>query len=682
MYVWSPRKRYTWYSGDMHRTHGGHNAAAQHGKPRGGKRKKPAHAEYEGVLHLTARGIGYVDVPELTEDIEVAPEALNTGLHRDTVRVHMRPGKVRGRLSGEVVEILTRATTRFVGTVEEEEGFMFVRPDDHRCYVDFILARGEARPELVGTKVAVELVRWSTPAKNPLVRIVEVLGPKGEHETEMRSLVAAQGFDWTFPSEVEARANALEAEKDARFAREALTRRDMRGTPTFTIDPADAKDFDDAISVTRMPSGHIELGVHIADVSAYVERDDVIDKEAQKRGTSIYLVDRTIPMLPEALSNDLCSLMPHVERLAFSIVFDMSEDGTVHDRWIGETIIRSDRRFSYEEAQEVLTRGTGDHLEELRIADTIARALRTERFKNGSIGFETDEIKFELDAAGKPVRAFRKVRLDTMLMIEDLMLLANREIATWVAGRNEKAPKEARVFVWRIHDSPKPERIEELALLTDALGFTLEHHKGETTARALNTLFAEIEGKPEQSMIETAAIRSMAKAVYSMKNIGHFGLAFNYYTHFTSPIRRYPDVMVHRIVKAHLAGTPPTSREYAWYERMAAQSSEREVAAMEAERDSIKLKQVEYMQEHIGETFTGIVTGINEWGIFVQEKETMAEGLLRTSSLRDDYYELKDHGFRLVGTRKGRTLSLADTIEVRLKAVDLERKTLDWELVA
>ena len=632
------------------------------------------------MIRLTARGFGYVENTTHGEDIEIPPELLNTALHRDTVRVAPRPKRHNGRIRGEVLEVVQRAKTRFVGTLEEEGGFLFVRPDDHRIYIDFIVEREQSKEAPVGQKASVELVRWSTPKKNPLVRIIDILGPAGEHETEMRSIVAGQGFDWHFPHEVEHEAEALNQGRKDFFAKEVAHRRDMRSVTTFTIDPADAKDFDDAISVRVLENGNIELGVHIADVSAYVRPGNAIDEEAQHRGTSIYLVDRTIPMLPEVLSNDLCSLVPNEDRLAMSAIFEMSPDGTVHTQWYGETVIRSIRRFSYQEAQTILDAGVGELHEELLTADTISRALRKQRFKNGSIGFETDEIKFELDEHGKPIRAFRKERLETMMMIEDLMLLANREVATWVARTCEKK-KGSCIFVWRIHDTPKPERVEELALFLKVLGYELPHKQGVITARALNKLFEEIADAPESDMIETAAIRTMAKAIYSTKNMGHFGLAFDHYTHFTSPIRRYPDLMVHRIVKAHIAEKPPSAKEYPWYERMCSQSTEREIAAAEAERDSIKLKQVEYMSGHIGEEFDGVVSGINDRGIFVEELETLAEGMVHVRTLRDDLYELGDHGFRLVGTRTKKTLSLGDKVRIRLAGVDVERRQIDWELV-
>ncbi len=652
----------------------------KHKKKKRHNKNKVNIAEMTGMIRINARGFGYVDIKDKDEDIEVPPELLNTALNRDVVKVVPRPKRRNGRIRGEVVEIVKRAKTIFVGTLEQEAGFLFFKPDDRRCYIDFIIENPEEKKVEENQKVAVEITRWTTPKKNPLARIVEIIGPTGTHETEMHSIIAEQGFDWNFPNEVKKEAENIVENNPVFFEKEIQKRKDFRNTPTFTIDPADAKDFDDAISVKKLENGNIEIGVHIADVSAYMKKDSAMDKEAQKRGTSVYLVDRTIPMLPEELSNNLCSLMPNVDRLAFSAVFEMNENGNVVDKWFGETVIHSNRRFSYQDAQEILTDKKGELFEELEMADKVARKLRKRRFANGSIAFETDEIKFVLDENGRPVRAYRKERLDTMKMIEDLMLLANKEVAKWIGEQINK--KNKGVFVWRVHDNPKTDKIEELSLFLKALGYNLPHKNGLVNAKDINKLFEEIKGTPEEEMIGVATIRSMAKAVYSVQNIGHFGLAFDYYTHFTSPIRRYPDVMVHRIVKSHLNGKPVQGGEaYSWHERMCAQSTEREIAAMEAERDSIKLKQVEYMSKHIGEEFYGVVTGINDWGIFVEEKETMAEGLVRTSSLKDDFYELKSHGFQLVGQKNNKTISLGDEVKVKLKNVSVENKTIDWEMV-
>lgn len=648
-----------------------------------GKHKKNKHkenidtTECTGTITITSRGVGYVQVEQHQEDIEIPPESLHTALHRDTVKVVPLPKRRNGRIRGEILEIVERFKTQFVGVLEKESGVVFFRPDDVKCYVDFIVKTDDEIP--LDQKVIVEITRWTTSKKNPLARIVEVLGPIGAHETEMHSIVAEQGFNWEFPDEVEEEAAEIKRTHDAFFDREVATRKDFRGIPTFTIDPGDAKDFDDAISVQKLKNGNIELGVHIADVSAYLAPGSAMDKEAQHRATSVYLVDRTIPMLPEILSNNLCSLVPEKDRLAFSAVFEMSPEGKVFNRWFGETVIHSKKRFSYEAAQNILDEKKGDFHEALTLAQTVATALREKRFANGAIGFETDEIKFELDEKGRPVKAYRKERLETMKIIEDLMLLANREVAHWVNKNNEN---KKGVFVWRIHDEPKADRIEELALFLKALGYSLPHKDGSVQAQDINSLFAEIEGAPEQGLIETATIRSMSKAIYATKNIGHFGLAFDYYTHFTSPIRRYPDVMVHRIVKSHIQGKPVSGSDaYHFHERMCAQSTQREIAAAEAERDSVKLKQVEYLRGHIGEIFDGVITGIQEWGIFVEEQETMAEGLVHASTLRDDYYELDEHGYSLVGSKTDKTLSLGDKVTVKLKGVDVEQKQIDWMLV-
>jgi ribonuclease R len=626
-----------------------------------------------------SRGTGYVRVPQFPQDIEVMPEDLGTALHRDTVRVEIKKRNHRERTRGKITEVTERANTIFTGTLKTHGGVVFLVPDDKKFYAQMQMRHMEKIPA-ENMKVAVRFLHWDSTKENPEGELIEVLGPAGVHETEMKAIIFSQGFDWQFPDQVEREAAELEKNKEAFFVEEIARRCDMRNVPTFTIDPEDAKDFDDAISIRELEGGTVELGVHIADVSAYLKKDGATDTEAQKRGTSIYLVDRTIPMLPEALSNDLCSLMPDVDRLAFSVIFTMHRDGTVLSYQIAETVIRSDKRFHYKEAQDVLDTKQGPMLKELEIANEIAHALRKERFANGSIAFDTDEIKFVLDENGKPLHAFRKEHLDTNLLIEDLMLLANRTVAEHVHRAAERDQKNY-VFVYRVHDEPKPEKIEDLAVFLHALGYEFKHDHGHVTAKAINALFKEVEGKPEQDLIETAAIRSMAKAVYTTKNIGHFGLAFSFYTHFTSPIRRYPDLMVHRIIKAHLAGSPPGPRDYPYYERLCLQSSERELAAVEAERESIKLKQVEYMTAHIGEEFDGVVTGITDWGVFVEELSTMAEGLLHLRSLPQDSYTKSEHGYHLSGEITKRTFALGDKVRVRLTAANIEQKTIDWELV-
>ena len=650
-------------------------------KPRTKKPQKPG--LLTGTISLTSRGIGYVTVPDREEDVEIPAEFVNTALNRDTVRIALHPKKKHHRQTGEVVNVLERRTTRFVGVLENEHGIWSLDPDDPKVYTNITLNPKDARKAKHGYKALVEITHWDNPKKNPEGSLIKVLGRQGEHETEMQAVVLAAGFDVHFPKDVERSASDIKKRKKEIFEK-ALNdkhRRDMRDHTTYTIDPFDAKDFDDAISVHMHENGNVELGVHIADVSTYVEEEDAIDKEAQERGTSIYLVDRTIPMLPEVLSNDVCSWNPHEDKLCFSAVFTFDKKYNVVEEWFGQTIIHSDKRFTYEEAQEILDNEQGELYEELVIARDVARKLRDQRFKEGSIGFETEEIKFNLDEYGKPLGVYRKHRQETNMMIEDLMLLANRAVAKHVTDDCEKKPRDPCVFVYRTHDKPNMEKIMQLDIFLKVLGFELKHTKGMVTAQSLNELFKQIEGSTSQEMIEVATIRSMAKAEYSLKNIGHFGLAFTHYCHFTSPIRRYPDLMVHRVLKRVLRGKGTPGKQYMKYERLAKQSSEREVGAAEAERESVKYKQVEYMADHIGEIFEGIVTGVTDWGVFIEEKETKAEGLVRMRDLGDDYYEMGEHGYQLVGQDSGKKIGLSDKVKVKLMSVDLEKKQIDWRIV-
>ena len=454
----------------------------------------------------------------------------------------------------------------------------------------------------------------------------------------------------------------------------------MRDVTTMTIDPKDAKDFDDALSLRELGDGRYEVGIHIADVSHYVREGDIIDMEARERGTSIYLVDRVIPMLPEVLSNDLCSLRPNEDRLAFSAVFTLDRDANIVDEWYGQTVIHSDKRFSYEEAQEVLNTNNGPHLAELTTMMTLGRKLRARRFQEGAIAFEQPEVKFELDENGHPIRAYTKERTETMLMIEDFMLLANQQVATYIHELAKKSGRDA-AFIYRIHDTPNPDKIEELALFIHALGYEFETQKGVVTAKNINKLLKEIEGKPEANLIKTATIRSMAKAIYSTKNIGHFGLAFKFYTHFTSPIRRYPDLIAHRMLRRHLDKSIISGKEMAAFEKISVQSSERELEAVRAERDSIKFKQVEFLADRVGETFDGLITGVADWGIYVEEKSSRAEGMIRLGSLRSDYFVHEPSKYRIKGKNTGKTFSLGDEVRVKLIRADIEERQLDFELV-
>jgi ribonuclease R len=680
-----------------------HKNQLPHGKQGGGQKARNFHRSpyknapakktakgktLQGTISLNSKGIGYVSVLERDTDLEIAHEDLHTALHGDTVEVIPLSRSSARRERGRVTKIIKRAKTAFVGIVEKKGGDNFyLHPDDRKSYIDIHIVDFGGIEISAGKKALVALTKWNSIHNSPEGKLVRLLGEAGEHETEMSAIVLAQGFDTRFPHAVEAEAKRMSEEKIEIFNKEAGSRRDFRNIATITIDPVDAKDFDDAISVEKLKNGDIEIGVHIADVSAYVKEGDAIDVEAEARGTSIYLVDRTVPMLPEVLSNDLCSLNPNEDKLAFSAVFVFDKNGS-HEpktRWFGQTIINSDKRFSYREAQDILDRGQGDYCAELKIANDIALALRKERFKHGGIDFDSDEIKFVLDKSGKPLRVYKKERIATNLLIEDLMLLANREVATHFNRACEHIKKsvgaDKTIFLYRVHDVPNPEKVDQLQIFLKALGHEIEMKDGLISARTMNDLFKKIADTEEEHLIKTAAIRSMAKAVYSVKNIGHFGLAFTFYTHFTSPIRRYPDLLVHRILKRHLAGEAISTKEFAKYERLAFHASERESAAVEAERDSVKYKQVEYMKEHIGEEFDGLISGITEWGMYIEERKTLAEGLVRVRDLTNDFYEVTNHGYTLKGQKTGARYTLGDTIRVKLIGADLAQKTLDWKVV-
>jgi ribonuclease R len=633
----------------------------------------------QGRIRITAKPLGFVEIEGRDEDIMVYEENLNCTLDKDTVEVEIiRPGK------GKVTKILERNKTEFVGTLEKSgNGLAFV-PDDWKFYKKIELRNypADAKP---GLKALVKMKEWTNPNLNPLGEVVKIIGESGKHETEMQSILLDKGIVYNFPQEVEKEAAEIERLNEGKIEDKEGERRDFRNITTFTIDPVDAKDFDDALSYEELDEKTLRIGVHIADVSYFVRPGTALDREARKRALSTYLVDRTIPMLPEVLSNGLCSLVPNEDRLAFSAVFDIDkESGKVLSRWFGRTVINSDKRFSYEEAQEIVdsrqevvdSRNT-KYKKELEELDRISKIYRAENKKNGAIEFETEEVKFELDEEGKPIRVYKKARLDTMKMIEEWMLLANREVAKFIADKI----KNGGASIFRIHDLPKADRIEELAVFVRALGHELPIRNGEVSARDINALLAAIEGHASESLIKTAAIRSMAKAIYSTKNIGHFGLAFEYYTHFTSPIRRYADLVVHRVLQKHLTGGKIGKDEFATYQRIAEEVSEKEITIAEAERESIKYKQVEFMQTKIGQEFEGVITGVTEWGIYVEHPETKAEGMVRLKDMTTDQFELDQKNYAIVGSRTKKKLSLGDTVRVQLVAANLERKTIDLKLV-
>lgn len=646
------------------------------------RNKEKAEKEINGVISVNTRGRGYVSTQDAKDDIEIGSRFLGTALNGDRVLISILSKTQGGKRQGAVVRVLNRARMQFVGVLKKENGQCFLEPDDKKMYADILISKskfGDLTCE-PGIKVLSRITSWKTGSKNPKGEILRILGPKGTHEVEMQALVFEHGFDPTFPADVREEAEKIKNNK-AIPPHEIQNRRDFRAISTFTIDPKNAKDFDDALSLHTLKNGNIEIGIHIADVSYYVRPGSAIDKEAQTRGTSIYLVDRTIPMLPHVLSNDVCSLNEGEDKLTYSAVFELDKDARIQKRWFGPTIINSNKRFSYKEAQTVLEEKSGPHQEELTALNTLATKLRKRRHEAGSISFEHDEVEFKLDASGKPLEILRKKRLDTMMLIEDFMLLANREVAENFYKLCKRLGLRDLMFVYRIHDMPDIDRIEELSIFLRAIGYEFDTKNERVTAKEINKLFKQIEGKPEEDLIKIATIRSMAKAVYSTKNIGHFGLAFRYYTHFTSPIRRYPDLMVHRIMKSHLSGKPLTKKLLRDYERLTIQSSQREIDAVGAERDSIKYKQVEFMESKIGEEFEGIITGVVEWGLYVEEHNTMAEGLVPVRTLTDDYYTHDEKHYQLVGQRTKKKYRLGDKVKMKLVRANREDKRLEWVLV-
>lgn len=646
------------------------------------KHRPAAHSAGEplsGIIDVTRRGVGYFPHEQHEEDIEIAPENLNTALNGDEVEVEVT-GKRRGRVQGRVLRVTTRAKEQFVGTLTTtESGALVLRADDVRFYPTLRINPDPAGGAAVGDKVIVRIERWVNAHTDPIGSVVERIGRAGEHDTEMRATVLSRGMRIDFPEAVVREAEALSSDDIAREVARG-TRRDFRDATTFTIDPEDAKDFDDALSVRTLDGGLVEVGIHIADVSHYVRPQSALDSEARTRGTSIYLVDRTIPMLPEELSNDLCSLKPSVDRLVFSAVFTLDKDAHIVEQWFGKSVIHSNKRFTYQSAQQILDAGEGEYHHELSTLLSLGHKLRSTRMKRGALEFETDEVRFELAEDGTPVRAYVKERLETMKMIEDWMLLANQEVARFVADKVKgKTPLE-QTFIYRVHDTPKSDRLEELRIFLKAIGHDFDKASHQIASKDLGDLLKKIKGTPEAGIVQIATLRSMAKAIYSHKNIGHFSLSFSHYTHFTSPIRRYADVMVHRILESHLTGEKLSPEELLHYQKTALYVSEREVAAVEAERDSIKYKQVEYMRAHVGEEFDATVTGVTENGLYVAEKETRAEGMIHISNLKDDYYHFVPKQFALHGNKLKRTFRLGDTLRVKLASVDLEQRRIDWLL--
>ncbi len=629
-----------------------------------------------GRVDMTADGSAYI-IPEdeLQEDIYVAPRKLRNALNKDTVKVYTYE-KSRGRKKeGEVVEIIKRDRTDFTGILQVSSRFAFLIADDRKMIHDIFVPLADLNGAKNGEKVVVSITDWPEGSKNPVGRVKYVLGKQGENNAEMNAILADFGFPLSFPKVVETESEAIPEEISET---EIAKRRDFRPITTFTIDPVDAKDFDDAISFQKLDNGHYQIGIHIADVSHYVLPDSALDSEAFERGTSIYLVDRVIPMLPERLSNNLCSLRPNEDKLCFSAVFELDDKAQVQDEWFGRTIIHSDKRFSYEEAQEVIENKEGPYSDELLTLNKLAYILRERKFKNGAISFESTEVKFILDDEGKPLGVYTKERKDAHKLIEDFMLLANRKVAEFI-GKQGRG-KNKLTFVYRNHDAPNEESLTNFAQFAARFGYKISTKSEKETAKSLNHLMQSVEGTKEQNVLTTLAIRSMAKAIYTTKKHNHYGLAFDYYTHFTSPIRRYPDVMVHRLLQHYLDGGNSVSQEA--YEKLCVHASAMEKKAADAERTSIKYKQAEFLQNQVGTAYTGIISGVTEWGMYVEIEENKCEGMVRLRDITDDFYALDEKNYAIIGQRKNKKYQLGDEVKIKVKSVNLAKRQIDFTLLS
>ena len=649
-----------------------------------GKYQMVSKAEYyEGYIDMTSRKTGYFVCDELEDDVFVPFINLNHALDGDKVKAYIYNRRSSRRPEAEVLEILERDKEEFVGVIDVQKNFAFVTTANTKMYTDIFIPKNKIGDAEHGDVVLVKMEDWPKKADSPFGSVLKVLGKPGEHNTEIHAILAEYGLPYDFPIEVETYAKKI----DTSITEEEIAkRRDMRDVLTFTIDPKDAKDFDDALSFEVLPNGNYEIGIHIADVSHYVKEGTILDDEAYNRATSVYLVDRVVPMLPEVLSNFACSLRPHEEKYTFSAVFQLNNKAEILDSWFGRTVIYSDQRFAYEEAQSIIESKSDIIPAEISLTgeayqvdativeatlkmDELAKILRSKRMANGAISFDKVEVKFHLNENAEPTGVYFKQSKDANHLIEEFMLLANRKVAEFIG-------KQKKTFVYRIHDEPNEDKLMGLQNLIKKFGYSLNFKSKDTISKSLNTLLEDVVGKKEQNMVDTLAIRTMSKAEYSTQNIGHYGLAFDYYSHFTSPIRRYPDVMAHRLLQHYLDGGKSVSEED--YEEKCKHSSQMENLAANAERDSIKYMQVKYMQDHKDEEFLGVISGVTEWGIYVEIIENKCEGMCRIREIKDDYYVFDETQYALVGEVSKNIIQLGDEVYVKVKNADLVKKQLDF----
>ncbi|MCF8378855.1 MAG: ribonuclease R [Bacteroidales bacterium] len=651
-----------------------------------GKYRLKSRAGYVvGKIDIAQAGYGFLVSEDMDEDIMIPRNLLHTALDGDTVKVYVYPvRKKRGRPEGEVVQILERSRTNFVGTIEISDQFAFLIIDSKKMPYDLFIPLEKLKGAKNGQKAIARITSWPEKVKNPFGEVVEVLGNPGENDVEMHAILAEFDLPNHFPDEINAAAELI---SDKITSEDIAERRDFRGVPTFTIDPHDAKDFDDALSIKKLKNGNYEVGVHIADVTHYVKTNSDIEDEAFERATSVYLVDRVVPMLPERLSNYICSLRPNEEKLCFSAVFEINEEAVVINEWIGRTIILSDQRYSYEEAQKIIEGGEGKLKNEILILHKLAQILRGKRYQKGAISFDSIEVKFNLDDKGKPIGVYFKEQKESNQLIEEFMLLANRTTAEFVHNKGKYIQErkvsqtdygKPKTFVYRIHAEPNPEKLETFNRFISKFGHSIELAAGVKMSKSINKLLDKVEGSPEQHLIETLAVRSMAKAKYSTDNIGHYGLAFPFYTHFTSPIRRYPDMMVHRMLASYLAKGESKNKKK--YEQKCLHSSEMEKRAMDAERASVKYKQAEFMQDKVGREFDAIISGLTEWGIYAEIIENKCEGMISVQSLQDDFYEFDEDNYQLKGRNTRKVFQLGDPIKIEVRSVNLAKRLIDYSL--